>query len=65
MSSYTQTCTLVHGEDIVHGDLTGVGLISKHSQYLAESNESLADQYFGRWFWKYSPRRIRSIDDRS
>ena len=31
ISSYTNDCILVHGKEIVHGDLTGVGLIFIYS----------------------------------
>ena len=60
MTLYTQSYNLVHSKDIVHGDLTGVGFISKW--YLAEFNEFFADQCFGWWLWKSSSRRLRSID---
>jgi hypothetical protein len=44
MTPCTKDFTSVHGKDIAHGDLTPVGLVP--TQYMAEFNELLAEQYF-------------------
>jgi hypothetical protein len=46
MTSFTKDHTLVHEDkNIVHGDLTGVGLVSTYD--MAEFNELLTVQCFG------------------